>query len=121
MRSAATVLVALLLAGAHARADQPDTGRLPNLPPLKVIGERAKPLRDAWERCLATEMRRFLDSDLTPDELAEQALARCQAQQTRLRTTLARDIGPAQAIHEVAAKVYGRGRKGSYELVHQDF
>lgn len=79
-------------------ADEPD------LKELLEIGKKAIPFRDAWERCAAASVKRELESDVAPGEIAERALNACTREETHLKRALGRSIGAKQSdtvIHQL--------------------
>ena len=89
MRTAAAAVALILLAIAPAWADEP-------IEP-EEIAAAAKPLRDAWDRCLATAVKPRLDSDDPADTIADGALDRCKPREAALRTLLTQRVGPVRA------------------------
>jgi hypothetical protein len=86
--TATAFLIALLLAGSPADADEFD--------PLAVYSE-ARPLNDRWQACAASFVRRRLQSQQTSEALAEDALDNCRGEQNRLRRFLVDKIGRRSA------------------------
>jgi hypothetical protein len=81
----------LVIVAGVACADEPEPEQ------LRAIGAQAVPARDAWERCMASIVRKELGSDRAAEALAEQALIRCKAREDRLRAVLATRIGGQKA------------------------
>ena len=89
MRTAAAAVALILLATPSARGDEP-------VEP-EAIAAAAKPLRDAWDRCLATAVKPRLGSDEPAETIADGALDRCRPREAALRTLLTRRVGPVRA------------------------
>jgi hypothetical protein len=73
------------------RADEADLNALVD------IGNKAAPLRDAWEQCTAANVQRRLDSAESAEAVAQRALKSCERQETRLRRALDTSVGRQQA------------------------
>jgi hypothetical protein len=89
MRTAAAAVALILLAAAQAWADEP-------VEPAEIAAA-ARPLRDAWDRCLAKAVKPRLEGDEPAGIIADEALDRCKPRETALRTLLARRVGPVRA------------------------
>ena len=89
MRTAAAAVALILLATAQAWADEP-------VEPAEIAAA-ARPLRDAWDRCLATAVKPRLEGDEPAAIIADEALDRCKPRETALRTLLTRRVGPVRA------------------------
>jgi hypothetical protein len=81
----------VILSISAAGADEPDVTE------LREIGEKAVPLRDAWERCAAGFVKRELETDLSAEAVADRVIRRCQREEFRLRSALRRSVGPEQS------------------------
>lgn len=90
--TATAFLIALLLAGPPADADEFD--------PLAAYSD-ARPLNDRWQACAASFVGRRLPSQQTSEALAEDALDGCRAEQNRLRRFLVDKIGRRSAENVV--------------------
>jgi hypothetical protein len=90
--TATALLIALLLAGSPADADEFD--------PLAVYSE-ARPLNDRWQACAASFVKRRLQSQQSSKALAEDALDSCRGEQNRLRRFLVDKIGRRSAENVV--------------------
>jgi hypothetical protein len=86
--------VAFLLLAAPARADEP-------VEPEEIV-VAAKPLRDAWDRCLAASVRPKVGGDEPATALADRALDRCKAWETALGGLLTRRLGRTRAARILA-------------------
>ena len=64
---------------------------------MSVIPE-AVPLRDKWERCAAGKVRGMIRTSLTPEVVAERALAGCKAEETAVKNLLTRRLGRDEAF-----------------------
>jgi hypothetical protein len=65
--------------------------------PMSVIPE-AVPLRDKWEGCAAGKVRGMIQSNLSPETVAERALAACRAEENAVKDLLTRRIGRDEAF-----------------------
>jgi hypothetical protein len=94
LRTIAAALVAVaLLVGLPARADEFDA--------LAVYSE-ARPLNDRWQACAAFYVRRRLQSQVSSNSLARDALRKCRTHESRLRRFFVRRIGSRSAENVVA-------------------
>ena len=94
MRIIAALCIAIaLVLGVPARADEDD--------PLGSIAE-AKPLRDRWQECAATEVKGRLNKDQSAEAIAEMALVSCKAREAALMRVVQRRLGPPSAKRVVA-------------------
>jgi hypothetical protein len=91
VRTIGGALLSVTISAFCAYADEPDFKK------LVEIGSKAKPFRDAWEKCTAAVVRRELQSALIAEAVAQQALKSCHAQETRLRSVLKTRVGDRQA------------------------
>ena len=98
MNRLATASACFLLAVLPSLADEPP----PDIEELQSVSEKAKPLRDKWERCTALAVRSGLRSRAEPEVLAGTALARCKPEEARLAAFLGRQIGPGVAKRTMA-------------------
>ena len=89
MNRLATAFACLFLAVLPSLADEPP----PDIEELRSVSEKAKPLRDKWERCTALVVRSGLRTRAAPEALAGAALARCKPDEARLAAFLNRQIG----------------------------
>ena len=81
--------VALLLLVGPAGADEP-------VEPEEIVAA-AKPLRDAWDRCLAATVKPRIDGEELAAALADRALNRCRVRENALGALLARRTGRIRA------------------------
>ena len=65
--------------------------------PTSVIPE-AMPLRDKWERCAAGKVRTLIRTRLSPETVAERALAACKGEETAVKNLLTRRLGSQEAF-----------------------
>jgi hypothetical protein len=91
VRAFRAALFSIFIGVISARADEADLNALVD------IGNKAAPLRDAWEQCTAANVRRRLDSAESAEEVAQRALKSCERQETRLRRALDTSVGRQQA------------------------
>lgn len=107
MRIVAAVALALLIV-APVRADEP-------VEPEEIV-TAAKPLRDAWDRCLAADVKSQLDGDEPAAALADRALGRCARQEAALSRLLSRRLGSGRA-NRILAEARGTVRSGLIETI----
>jgi hypothetical protein len=98
MNRLATAFACLILAVVPSLADEP----APDLEELQNVSEKARPLRDKWERCTALAVRSGLRSRAEPESLAGTALARCKPEEARLAAFLGKQVGPRTAKRTMA-------------------
>ena len=88
LRSAVVALTLAFLCVTPGHADEDPTSVIPE----------AMPLRDKWERCAAGKVRGLIRTDLSPEKVAERALAACKADETAVKNLLTRRVGAQQAF-----------------------
>jgi hypothetical protein len=90
---AAGLVAVTLLVGPPARADEFDA--------LAVYSE-ARPLNDRWQACAASYVRRRLQSQVSSNTLAKDALRKCRTRESRLRRFFVKRIGSRSAENVIA-------------------
>ena len=93
MRIIVLCIAISFVVGTGVLADEPD-------PFLSV--EEAKPLREQWQDCAATAVKRHLDSDRSAEAIADLALGGCKKRETALANVLRRRLGLSAARRIVA-------------------
>jgi hypothetical protein len=64
---------------------------------ILTVYSEARPLKEEWQVCAASFVRRRLRSAETPDLLANEAFDRCHATEDRLRRFLVAEVGRESA------------------------
>ena len=98
MNRLATAFAFVCLAVLPSLADEPP----PNLEELQSVSDKAKPLRDRWERCTAQAVRSGLGSRIEPAVLAGTALSRCKREEAQIAAFLRRQVGRQVAERTMA-------------------
>jgi hypothetical protein len=88
LRALVTALALVFLCVTPGLADEDPTAVIPE----------AVPLRDRWERCAAEKVRGMIRGNLSPETVAERALAGCRAEENAVKSLLTRRLGRDQAF-----------------------
>ncbi len=100
MRIIVLCIVIPFLLGLPVRADEAD-------PFLSVV--EAKPVRERWQDCTASAVKRHIDTDRSAEAIADLALAGCRAREAALVNVLSRRLG-MRAARRIVSELRGYDR-----------